>query len=334
MGHRSYEWCWQLCGLALDVSCHCVHSNHQLTLSSFIVEGLFTVVIGAAAYLFIHNYPSTAKFLSPKEKEFIQRRLEADSDATQTEAFAWPEVRRAFVDIKVYLYCLGFHTMSLPLYTLSLFLPSIIRGLGYTAAQAQLLTVPPYAFAFITTITVAVLSERTHRRAPFIIGSSAFAIIGYIILMASHKPGASYTGTFFAAGGIYPAVALVLAWPANNISGQTKRAVAGGMQIMIGNLGAVLGTQLYRTETAPRYFLGHGFALGYLVANIVVVSTLWWVLKNENERKDALIRNGIGAPTAKTGSDSDEERQNRDSVGSRITNDFQGDDDVRWRFHL
>lgn len=131
--------------------------------------------------------------------------------------------------------------MSLPLYTLSLFLPSIIRDLGYTAAQAQLLTVPPYAFAFFTTLTIAILSEKTQRRAPFIFGSTSFAIIGYILLLSSHKPGPSYTGVFFAAGGIYPSVALVLAWPANNVSGQTKRAVANAMQIMIGNLGAVLG---------------------------------------------------------------------------------------------
>ena len=218
--------------------------------------------------------------------------------------------------------------MSLPLYTLSLFLPSIIRDLGYTAAQAQLLTVPPYAFAFMTTITIAVLSERTHRRAPYIIGSSAFAIIGDIILLTSPKPGPSYTGTFFAAGGIYPAVALVLAWPANNVSGQTKRAVAGGMQIMIGNLGAILGTQLYRTETAPRYFLGHGFAMGYLFANIIVVSILWWTLKKENDARDA---RQITSPPSLKGDTSDEEKH---PAAGPVKEDFQGDDDPRWRFHL
>lgn len=68
-------------------------------------------------------------------------------------------------------------SMSLPLYTLSLFLPSIIRGLAYTAAQAQLITILPYAIAFVTTITTAVLSERHHIRAPFIIGTTSFAII-------------------------------------------------------------------------------------------------------------------------------------------------------------
>ena len=275
----------------------------------FILEGLLTVVVACSAYFFIHNYPSTAKFLTAEERDTIQRRLKADSDATDDERFNWNNVKKALTDIKVYGYCLGFHTMSLPLYTLSLFLPSIIKDLGYSAAQAQLLTVPPYAFAFTTTMTMAVLSEKYKRRAPFIIGSSSFAIIGYILLLSDPRPGPSYVGTFFAAGGIYPAVALVLAWPANNVSGQTKRAVAGGLQISIGNLGAVLGTQLYRTETAPRYFLGHSFALCYLAANIVVVSFQWFLLNRANKDKERRAAEATEGP-------------------------FIGDDDVRWKFHL
>ena len=46
-------------------------------------------------------------------------------------------------------------------------------------------------------------------------------------------------GVFFCACGIYPAVGLVLSWPAINVGGQTKRAVANALQISIGNLGAV-----------------------------------------------------------------------------------------------
>lgn len=117
-------------------------------------------------------------------------------------------------------------------------------------------------------------------------GSSVIACIGYILLLSQNKAGVSYLGTFFAAAGIYPAVAIVLSWPANNVSGQTKRCIANAMQISIGNLGSVLGTQLYRTETSPRYFLGHGFALGYLVVNIGVVGLLWVVLERENVAKE------------------------------------------------
>ena len=165
--------------------------------------------------------------------------------------------------------------------------------MGYTSAQSQLLTIPPYAVATIFTVFWAILSERYKRRGLFIIITTTVAIIGYIILITNKdptaKPGVSYTGTFFAAIGIYPSVALVLSWPAINVSGQTKRATANAMQISIGNCGAVLGTQLYRPNTMPRYILGHSFALGYLIANLVVVSILWWILTKENKQKQEYL---------------------------------------------
>ena len=202
--------------------------------------------------------------------------------------------------------------MSLPLYTLSLFLPTIITELGFTAAQAQLLTVPPYGVAFILTLAVAIGSERLKLRAPFIMGSASVAAIGYIILLSDPRPWVSYAGTIFAAAGIYPATAIVLSWPANNVSGQTKRATANAMQISIGNLGAVLGTQLYRSLDGPRFFLGHGFALGYLCANVVVVGILWAVLRAENARRDRGERNHRLVNVAEE--------------------DWLGDEDPRWRY--
>ncbi|CAN9176836.1 unnamed protein product [Alternaria alternata] len=279
----------------------------------FFAEGLLTIVIAIVAYWFISNYPGTVSWLSKEERAFVQARLKADSDATNDEKFSWAEVRVAAKDIKIWLYALAFHTMSLPLYTLSLFLvsqplcttecvkypcltvkkPTIIRDMGYSSAQSQLLTIPPYAVATIFTIFWAILSERYARRALFILTTSTVAIIGYIILLANTdpkaRPGVSYVGTFFAAIGIYPSVALILCWPAINVSGQTKRATANAMQISIGNLGAVLGTQLYRANSGPRYVLGHSFALGYSCLNLVVVGALLVVLKKENKEKERVL---------------------------------------------
>lgn len=267
------------------------------------------------AYWFIQNYPKDAKFLTDAERQLIHDRLAADSDATHNEEFSWAGVAQALRDPSCWLYGLGFHTMSLPLYTLSLFLPTIIKDLGYTAAVAQLLTIPPYALAFATTLGVAVWSEKVNRRAPFIAAAASFAAIGYIILLANReptaKPGVSYLGTMFAAAGIYPATALVLSWPAMNVSGQTKRATANAMQISIGNLGAVLGTQLYRSNDGPRYIVGHSMALGYLVANVVVVLVLARRLKKQNEERDAVV-------------------EKLDNIGQ--AENWDGDSDKRWRF--
>lgn len=288
----------------------------------FILEGLLTIVVGVIAYWFISNYPDTVSWLSNKERAFIKARLKADSDATNDEAFSWDAVLNGCKDPKVWLYGLGFHTMSLPLYTLSLFLPTIIKDMGYTAAQSQLLTIPPYAVATIFTIFWAILSERYAKRGLFIIITSSVAIIGYIILLANKnpqvQPGVSYAGVFLAAIGIYPSVALVLSWPAINVSGQTKRATANAMQISIGNLGAVLGTQLYRANTAPRYVLGHSFALGYLCMNIVVVSALLWLLNKENSEKEAYL---VAHPDTPGFHDSAEDLK-------------QGDRHPRWRFQI
>jgi hypothetical protein len=195
--------------------------------------------------------------------------------------------------------------------------PTIIKDLGYTAAKAQLLTIPPYAFAFVTTLATAAVSERLGKRAVPLICSALFAMIGYILLLANidpaGRPGISYLGTFFAAGGIYPATALALSWPAINVSGQTKRAVANAMQISIGNLGAVLGTQLYRSGDAPRYIVGHSFALGYLAGNVAVSFALYLLLRRENRRRETMA-------------------EEVKEVGELV--DWRGDDDPRWRFQF
>ncbi|KAJ5034953.1 uncharacterized protein L3040_008220 [Drepanopeziza brunnea f. sp. 'multigermtubi'] len=155
-----------------------------------------------------------------------------------------------------------------------------------TSAEAQLLSVPLYAAAFVLTITTAVLSEKTRRRSPFTIGSATLAIVGYITLLTApiNKPGVSYADTILAAAGIYPSTAIVLSWAAANVSGHSKRATATAMTITIANLGAVLGTQLYRPNTSPRRYLGHGFALGLPGRQPRGHRTVLWALLTRENR--------------------------------------------------
>lgn len=124
------------------------------------------------------------------------------------------------------LYCELTHTLQ----------PTIINDLGYAAAEAQLLTVPPYFVATVLTFLTAYGSYYINRRAVFIIAGAILAIIGYIILITSATTGVQYFATFLCAGGIYPATAITLSWPANNVSGQLKRAVACALQISVGNV--------------------------------------------------------------------------------------------------
>ncbi len=141
------------------------------------------------------------------------------------------------------------------------------------------------------------------------------SVIGYSILLANTEPtsnpGMSYAGTFFAAAGIYPAVALVLSWPAVNVSGPTKRGVANALQISIGNCGAVIRTQIYRSEDSPRYIVGHSVAMAYCIVSACMTLITWWWLSRENKKKEAA---------------------HPDSGVTGGAGGLQGDDDLRWRF--
>ena len=134
-----------------------------------------------------------------------------------------------------------FSSVSLTHCELSFPQPTIIADLGYAAATAQLLTVPPYFVATVLTFSAAYGSHLINRRAPFIITGAVLAIIGYIFLITSARTGVQYFATFLCAGGIYPATAITLSWPANNVSGQLKRAVACALQISVGNVSAPFG---------------------------------------------------------------------------------------------
>lgn len=94
-------------------------------------------------------------------------------------------------------------------------LPSVIHQLGYSAENAQLLTIPVYVFAMFVTLSAALLSDRAGNRSNFIIYPFMLAAIGYVGLLAlphPQLPGATYGMLFVVAAGLYPTICGVLSW--------------------------------------------------------------------------------------------------------------------------
>jgi MFS family permease len=68
-----------------------------------------------------------------------------------------------------------------PLYGISLFLPTIIKDLGYARETAQLMTVPIYITAAILAVIVAYCSDKVGKRSPFIFGFLLMMAVGFIM---------------------------------------------------------------------------------------------------------------------------------------------------------
>jgi hypothetical protein len=200
-------------------------------------------------------------------------------------------------DWKTYLGAIIYMGADMPLYAFSLFLPTIIKNLDktYSATTAQLLSVPPYAFAAILTISIGFLADSTRQRGLCNMGISLLGVVGFSMQLGSTRAAVQYAGVFLAAGGIYPCIANTIAWSSNNIEGVYKRGISLGIIIGWGNLNGIVSSNIYRTVDSPRFIPGHSVVMGYLVFALFGGSALqYYLLRRENRlreegRRDHLI---------------------------------------------
>ncbi|KAI4089336.1 MAG: hypothetical protein LQ344_005468 [Seirophora lacunosa] len=262
----------------------------------FILEGILTVVVAVIAFFTIYDFPETAKFLTEPERAWVVHRLryQGSKDSGQmvaeSEHFKWRYVREAFTDWQIYLGLWMYWGIVCPLYGTSLFLPSIIRELGYLSSTAQLLTVPIYITAAILAVAVAWFSDRSGQRSPYIFSCMCAIGVGFIICISASAhggvPGVVYAGIFIAVCGIYPAFPGNVTWISNNLAGSYKRSAGMAIHIGLGNLAGAMASNFYRTSDSPKYILGHSLELAFLAVGLCAVVGLRWNYQRINRKRD------------------------------------------------
>lgn len=140
----------------------------------FILEGILTVLVAIVAYFAMHDYPDTAKFLTPVEKTEVLRRLKHDRGIL-SEAFKLQFVFDAFKDWKIWMQMFIIIGIFTPLYSVSSFMPTILKNLGYDNGTAQLMSVPPYAVACVFAVLGGYFADATLQRGIFIVGFNILA---------------------------------------------------------------------------------------------------------------------------------------------------------------
>lgn len=260
----------------------------------FIIEGGLTVLIGMVSYKMVHDFPYEARFLSAEDRARVLLRLKEDKQSSaEHEDFRMEYFWAAVKDWKTYVGMLIYMGPLMPLYSFSLFLPTIIQNMSFggkdDVVRNQLLSVPPYVLAAILTVVVGFWSDRVQKRGIFNICCAPISIAGFVMLISTTNPVIQYAGTFLGALGIYPTISLTIAWIANNVEGVYKRGIVLGFVIGWGNLNGVVSSNIYFNE--PRFYEGHGIIIAYLVICTFGGSILMTVLLHaENRRRRAGLR--------------------------------------------
>ncbi|KFY64761.1 hypothetical protein V496_03048 [Pseudogymnoascus sp. VKM F-4515 (FW-2607)] len=272
----------------------------------FILEGLLTVIAAFATFFVMHDFPDTASFLTVEERAWASNRLKYQGSSrsrrlvAESDQFDWKFLRQALSDWQLWVCLFMYWGIVCPLYGISLFLPTIIFQLGYTAQVAQLLTIPIYITAAILTIIVAYFSDKAEKagksRSPYVFIPMCCILAGFVIAIAGsaagNVPGLVYAGVFIATCGIYPAFPGNVTWISNNLAGSYKRAVGMAFQIGVGNLGGAMASNFYREKDGPKFLLGHGLEIGFITMGLTAVIFLRLNYARINKKRDLLMDDG------------------------------------------
>lgn len=173
--------------------------------------------------------------------------------------------------------------------SLPVFLPTIIKEMGYSALQAQAMSAPPYMVAFISVLITAHLSDRSQSRGWYVILHALASAAGYTVLALAKRfqfrETVRYAAVYPAAMGFFNVVVLVISWSINNQDSETQRGAGFALLQVVGQCGPILGTRLYPRADGPYFEKGMTVCAGAMVGVAVLASVLRVALAWENRRK-------------------------------------------------
>ncbi|TFK45294.1 MFS transporter [Heliocybe sulcata] len=309
----------------------------------FVIEGAATIAIAAVLFFLIPNFPETAKFLTPEEREVVRARLaedvgesqyedaEDDDAESDTKGLKSNSRRRkirdvlsVFKDYKIFLGGFMYFGLIVPAYGYAYFAPTIIKNLGYTSIQAQLHSVPPWATAFFFAMLTAALSDRLQHRWLFSVFTALLALAGFAILIAVHgNVHAEYAALFLITCGAYTSMPLLVCWFNTNLAGHLRRSVGSAWQVGFGNIGGIIASYSFPSSDGPRYTRGYSISLAFVCLSILSSTAYCIGITMENRRRDRIQREEREGSV---------EKGEKGSMGSERRQRGEGDLDVAYRY--
>ncbi|ROT34495.1 MFS general substrate transporter [Sodiomyces alkalinus F11] len=257
----------------------------------FIMEGIITCLIAMIGYWLLVDFPDAGKsdwrFLGDRERAWVVDRVNRDRGDVATPPFNLRRFFSAGLDWKIWAYALIFFDTTTVSYALAYFLPIILReNMGFSIAEAQCLVAPPYAFAGIVMFAGAWCGDRFHVRGPVIVANVLLCLIGLPIMGFHPSANVRYFGVFLVTAGANSNIPAVMAYQANNIRGQWKRAFCSATLVSFGGIGGIAGSLVFRNQDIPHYRPGMYACIAASLLTVVLVGLLSVDFYFQNRKAD------------------------------------------------
>ncbi|OTA98717.1 hypothetical protein M426DRAFT_28177 [Hypoxylon sp. CI-4A] len=249
------------------------HMNQTSNLSGwrwlFMLEGIPSCLSGILVWFFLPDWPERASWLSESEKDLAAQRLYHEGSKGSASAMTWDDAKATLTDWRLYAHYAIYFAVSLPFSSLSLFSPSIVSGLGFHDLEAQLLTVPPWAAAYVFQILMSWSADHFNARGYHSAASSLIGAAGF--LASAVLPPDNYRGRYgcliVGTAGAFGCIPPMLGWLTSNLFSTSSIGLAVALNVSIGaGLGQIPGVWIYKANEASKgYPTGHGVNCAMLI---------------------------------------------------------------------
>ncbi|GAA5914683.1 uncharacterized protein JCM6883_001039 [Sporobolomyces salmoneus] len=267
----------------------------------FILGGM-AFIVGFSTLFWLPDSPATANFLTEREKLIALERVRDNQTGTRNKTFKWYQAREAVTDLKTWALVFLVMLSCIPNGGLASFNSILIKGFGYSSRDALLLNLPEGAFLAITICVCCWWADKSSRRMMPMLGALVPTVFGLSLVVGFASPGnkaALVVGICFTQ--CYGAVlCLMYALSASSIAGNTKKSVFNAIFLSSFALSNLVGTTIFRQETAPQYLPGKIVVLVLFAAAIPTVIAfnyyILWLNKKKDERLQELIKENGWTP--------------------------------------
>ncbi|KAL2213232.1 MFS general substrate transporter [Sarocladium strictum] len=264
----------------------------------FLLEGMATVLMGVITPFVLTDTPERRpKWLTDEECDYLIRRMVAQNGGERAnkegKKLSLALLKDVVTDWQYYPFVLCYWSNTVPNYGMKFTLPQIIKNMGYSSSNAQLLSIPPYVAGAISSVCFNMLGDKMRRRSYFLMIPQALVVISYCIITPLSPHIKDYIGACFFAVilsniGVYPINPGTSSWASNNSAGAAKRSVALAYVLSLSSVGGIFASYIFIESEAPGYPTGFGVSMAAALAGIFAVAFLDFSYKRVNKKRDQM----------------------------------------------
>jgi MFS transporter, ACS family, tartrate transporter len=239
----------------------------------FLAEGLPSVLLGVSCLWLLPSKPKDATWLTVSQHEQLEAVL--GRERAETEQIRKFTLREGITNPRVLVLAAMLFCLICGSTGIGLFLPQIVKDLGFGTAKNGLVTAIPYLLAVLGMVWWSRHSDRKVERVGHVAIAALVAAVGFLVAaFMLTNPAVAITGLSLAAVGVFASFPVFFTLPTSFLTGTTAAAAVAFIN-SVGNLSGVIEPSIIGWTRD----VSGGFTLMLVLLSIIlaIAAVLVWV---------------------------------------------------------